>query len=93
MMHVIEQAIVDPKQYCLRLIYRGGEAVCVDCEPLIRRGGVFAALADRNIFQQVSVGEAGRFIEWPGGIDLCADALWLGQGRFHSEKRESSNAC
>jgi hypothetical protein len=23
------------------------------------------------------VGEGGRYIEWPGELDFCADALWL----------------
>lgn len=28
-----------------------------------------------DIIAQVAVGENGRYVEWPGGLDFCADAL------------------
>jgi hypothetical protein len=49
----------------------------VDIKPYIERGGIFAPLAAPSLFEQVTVGEHGRFIVWPGAVDLCADALWL----------------
>ena len=38
--------------------------------------GVFASLADRRVFEAVTVNAAGA-LEWPGGLDLCGDALYL----------------
>jgi hypothetical protein len=39
--------------------------------------GVFAAWNDYAVFQRASLADQGRALEWPGEIDLCADALWL----------------
>ena len=60
----------------LRLTYADGSMVEIDFAPLIQQGGVYAPLADPAFFVQVSIGAGGRFIEWPGGLDFCADALW-----------------
>jgi hypothetical protein len=60
----------------LRLIYADGSIVEIDFAPLIQQGGVYAPLADPAFLAQVSIGANGRFIEWPGGLDFCADALW-----------------
>jgi hypothetical protein len=38
--------------------------------------GVFAPWAEPGVFQQVQLAE-GRHPEWPGGIDLCPDALYM----------------
>jgi hypothetical protein len=76
MMRTIVQA--DPLPgYKVNLVYSDGETVIADFEPLIAMGGVYSALADPDYFAQVSVGERGRFIQWPGELDFCADALWL----------------
>src|SRR5688572_16931122 len=61
----------------VRLTYADGAVVRFDVAPLIRQGGVYQHLADPAVFARVSVGERGRFIEWPGEIDFCADALCL----------------
>ena len=76
MLNVISRAIPE-HDYTVRLVYSNGETFAADFKPLIRRGGVLAALHDPEVFGQVSVGEGGRYIEWPGGVDFCADALWL----------------
>ncbi len=76
MLHTITRVAPDPGGR-LQLTYAAGEVVEVDLTPLIRRGGVFAALADPALFEQVIVGTGGRYVEWPGEVDLCADALWL----------------
>ena len=61
----------------LNLVYSDGESVIADFAPLIAMGGVYSALANPGYFAQVSVGERGRYIQWPGELDFCADALWL----------------
>ncbi len=75
-MHRIFRAQIE-NGYQLRLDYGDEGSVIVDLEPLIQRGGVFAALTEPTMFGQVAIGAGGRFIEWPNGVDLCADALWL----------------
>jgi len=75
-MRVIVNVALEP-MYRLRLTYAGGEAVTVDFARVIALGGALAPLKDRKYFSQVSIGAAGRSLEWPGGIDFCADALWL----------------
>lgn len=55
--------------------YEDGAAGEADFTPLIKRGGVFAKLADPAFFNQARIGEGGRFLEWPDAADFCADAL------------------
>jgi hypothetical protein len=38
--------------------------------------GVFAAWEQEGVFTQVKLGSHGQ-LEWPGGLDLCPDALYL----------------
>lgn len=59
----------------LELTYKDGEKIVIDFKPVIAQEGVFAQLSDPQFFRQVKIGEQGRYIEWPGGIDFCADAL------------------
>ena len=63
-------------EHMLQLEYVSGESIQVDFTPLIKQGGVFAALKDEDFFQQVTVDEDRRYIQWPGGLDFCADALF-----------------
>lgn len=94
MLPTIDRITVRPNQQLL-LQYAGGEEVLVDFQSVIERGGVFASLADPQFFAQVKVGERGRYIEWPGNLDFCADALWQ-QGQHcppHTDARvERSDA-
>lgn len=75
MLRTIRQVTLEPN-YALRLSYDDGQVVVVNFKPVVRRGGVFAALGDPHFFSQVSIGEGGRYIQWPGDLDFCADALW-----------------
>jgi len=80
---------VDPEaNYKLRLTYSDGETIVADFTPVIQRGGVFAPLSDPAFFSQVSIGESGRYIQWPGELDFCADALWL---EGHASETSQSN--
>ena len=78
----IIQATTPQPNHILQITYADGEVVLVDFKPIIAEGGVFAPLADPQFFAQVSVAPRGRFIQWPGEIDFCADALWL-EGEHH----------
>jgi len=52
-----------------------GKAGTVELQDLAGRG-VFKIWADRRIFQSVRISDVGA-VEWPGGVDLCPDALYL----------------
>lgn len=74
MLYTITHVIPEPS-YRLRLTYSDGAVIVVNLQSLIEQGGVFTALADPQFFAQVTLGERGRYIEWNGAIDFCADAL------------------
>lgn len=75
MLHVIEDAQVETGRR-LRLRFSDGRSGVVDLGELLERGGVFASLKDEVTFAQVRVSGHGRWLEWPGDIDLCADSLY-----------------
>ena len=88
-------SVAPEPNYKLRLTYADGETIVVDFTPVIQRGGVFAPLSDPAFFSQVSIGERGRYIQWPGELDFCADALWLeghtSEGQAFNEQREAAS--
>ena len=61
--------------YRLELEFDSGERGIVDLSNLTGHG-VFAAWQQAGIFERVGATEDGA-VEWPGGIDLCPDALYL----------------
>ena len=74
-MRVIEQAhATDDLMVALR--FRGGDVVHYDMKPIIAEDGVWRVLKNPDVFRQVAVAPDGRFISWPGDLDLCADAIW-----------------
>ena len=75
MLQVIEEARVETGRR-LRLRFADGRSGTVDLGELVARGGVFDRLRDDAAFAQVRVGKGGRWLEWPGDIDLCADSLY-----------------
>ena len=74
--NVITAAVADPKTQTVTMTWANGDTTINSFRHLIGRG-VFAVLADPAVFTQVQVGERGRSLEWPSGIDFCADALWF----------------
>lgn len=40
-----------------------------------RRGGVFQRLRDAGAFEAVSINKDFGCVEWPGGVDLCPNAM------------------
>lgn len=61
-----------------RLMVRWSDDATVelDLSPLLQRRG-FAPLSDPDLFNQARVGEWGHSVEWPGGVEIGADQLWL----------------
>ena len=69
----------------IKITYSNSRAIMIDLTSRVKKGGVFAPLVDPTFFDQVKIGRNGRFLEWPGEIDLCADALWFeGTGEIFS---------
>ncbi|MGI8601718.1 MAG: DUF2442 domain-containing protein [Verrucomicrobiales bacterium] len=60
----------------LSLIFADGTAGEIDFSADLDRG-VFKTLRDETFLAKACIGETGRTVEWPNGIDLCADALYL----------------
>jgi Protein of unknown function (DUF2442) len=60
----------------LKLRYDDGVEGVVDLSAEVGKG-VFAAWQDPQHFASVKLAHGGRALEWPGEIDLCADALYL----------------
>ncbi|MDP8238912.1 MAG: DUF2442 domain-containing protein [Candidatus Hatepunaea meridiana] len=65
-----------PEPDCkLRLVYSDGKAFIYDFNPLIQIGGLFKQLRNTAYFKKVIIGGQGRYIEFPGDLDFCADSL------------------
>jgi hypothetical protein len=60
--------------YRLEVLFENGERRIFDAEPYLYRG-IFVRLQNRGIFQSARV-VAGS-VEWPGGLDLSYDTLYL----------------
>ena len=45
-------------------------------DQIVGRGGVFSALEDVALFQQVQVDEEAGTLVWPNGVDFCPDVLY-----------------
>lgn len=74
-MRTIEQVeAIGPTR--LRLVWSDGVRAEIDLGPWLKRPA-FAALRDPAEFAQVQIGDWGHSLEWPGGVEAGADALWL----------------
>jgi hypothetical protein len=60
--------------YRLEILFENGERRVFDMKPYLQRG-VFVRLQNRGVFQAARV-VAGS-VEWPGGLDLSYDTLYL----------------
>ena len=75
--------LVYPVSYfALDVEFETGERRLFDLTPYLHRG-VFVRLQDRSVFRSARV-VAGS-VEWPGGIDLSYDTLYL-EGQPFTEK-------
>ena len=68
--------------FALEVEFDTGEQRLFDVTPYLHRG-VFVRLQDRSVFRSARV-VAGS-VEWPGGIDLSYDTLYL-EGQPWTEK-------
>ncbi len=73
-LNTISKVIPEPDSK-LRLTYSDGKVILYDFEPLIQIGGLFKQLKDQTYFSKVTIGEQGRYIEFPNELDFCADSL------------------
>ena len=64
-------------EFRLKLTYANGKAIEINFESKIQKGTVTEPLLDRGFFKQAKLASGGRAIEWPGGVDFCADSLWF----------------
>lgn len=73
-MHRIEEvrALSDYKVW---MKFSDGVEGVVDLSDLVGKG-IFAQWQDRQYFIAVHVDRESHTIAWPGGIDLCPDALY-----------------
>ena len=71
--HVTSVRALD--DYQLEVSFENGECRRFDVKPYLGRG-IFVRLRDRSLFQAVRA-VAGS-VEWPGGLDLSYDTLYLG---------------
>ncbi len=64
-------------EFRLKLTYANGKTIEINFESKIQKGTVTEPLLDREFFKQAKLASGGRAIEWPGGVDFCADSLWF----------------
>jgi hypothetical protein len=60
----------------LALEWSDGTRAELDLKALLR-ARPFRALRDASEFSDVRIGEWGHALEWPSGVELGADSLWL----------------
>jgi hypothetical protein len=72
------RAVRAEPEFHLRITYADGQSIVVDFRPVIRQGGAFSPLVDPDFFARATVAARGRAVCWPGELEFCADALWLG---------------
>ena len=58
----------------LKVTFNNGASGVFPVEPE-RRGGVFLKLLDARVFNAVTVNPDFGCVAWPGGVDLCPDAM------------------
>jgi hypothetical protein len=60
----------------LSLRWSDGTRVKLDLGGLMR-GRHFRALRDPIVFEKAGIGDWGHSVEWPSGVELGAETLWL----------------
>ena len=73
-MNPLVRHVYPTPDFALEVVFETGERRVFDMTPYLDRG-VFVRLQDRSVFRSARV-VAGS-VEWPGGIDLSYDTLYL----------------
>src|SRR5664280_2046328 len=68
----------------LKVTFNDGVSGVFPVEPE-RRGGLFLKLLDARVFNAVTVNPDFGCVEWPGGVDLCADTMHQAMAGCESE--------
>lgn len=66
---------IPARGYRISLTFDDGISGVVDLSNFVDHG-VFSAWKDYEFFERVHINSSGS-LEWPGDLDLCADALYL----------------
>ena len=83
----------EPLPQCrLKVTFNDGVSGIFPVEPE-RRGGVFLKLLDARVFNAVVVNPDFGCVEWPGGVDLCPDAMHQAMTASESEVELHSAAA
>ena len=83
----------EPLPQCrLKVTYNDGVSGIFPVEPE-RCGGVFLKLLDARVFNVVTVNPDFGCVEWPGGVDLCPDAMHQAMTPSESETELHSAAA
>jgi|ERR1017187_4692651 hypothetical protein len=78
-------------QWRLKVVFEDGASGIFSVDPA-RRGGVFLKLLDPRVFNAVTVNPDFGCVEWPGGIDLCPDAMHQAMFSFKPDEELHSGA-
>lgn len=62
------------RNYVCHVEFDDGVSGDIDLAAYLKRGPVFAALADINLFQQVRI--EGGTISWPNGADIAPERIY-----------------
>ncbi|MGA2786432.1 MAG: DUF2442 domain-containing protein [Verrucomicrobiota bacterium] len=71
-------------QHRLKVAFNDGVSGIFPMEPE-RCSGVFLKLLDAKVFNAVANNLDFGCVEWPGGVDLCPDAMHQAMTGFESE--------
>jgi len=67
---------VEPKEnYTLFITFTDGKQGIFDVKPYLTGGTVFREIEDKAVFNGVRVDHGT--IEWPNGVDLCPDSVYM----------------
>jgi hypothetical protein len=78
-------------QWRLKVAFDDGLSGIFSVDPA-RRGGVFLKLLDARVFNAVTVNAEFGCVEWPGGVDLCPDAMHQAMFSFKPDEELHSEA-
>jgi hypothetical protein len=60
----------------IEVVFADGRKGTVDIGHYIAKGGVYAALVDKELFGQFRVDSEAGVLCWPGGIDIAPEELY-----------------